>query len=224
MSQARCHSPTSATDISDSSTQPRSLDSQARSFRRGDRLLAASPERFRPKHLEEHGVGPPFSNPAPGGTALDDAAQLQPDASPFSSLKKGRIGPRSRAMATSARRSQPRLKRKTRPLTPLFAPRERPGKPRSLTEGLGPLPPPLRQQERLSRLEAPFIDMCAAHFRRRRPPPTPRLCRRGPASGARSPNRCSRTKRLDPPRLRGLFTRGREDRAPLVDFCNQNDR
>jgi len=97
-------------------------------------------------------------------------------------------------------------------------------KTRSLPESLGPLPPPLRQQERLSRPEAPFIDMCVAHIRRHRPPPIPQLCRRGPASGARSPFRCSRTKGLDPPRLRGLFARGREDRTPHVDFCNQNDR
>ena len=62
---------------------------------------------------------------------------------------------------------------------------------------------------------APFIDKCVAHIRRHRPPPIPQLCRRGPASGARSPLRCSRTKGLDPPRLRGLFARGREDRAPL---------
>jgi len=57
--------------------------------------------------------------------------------------------------------------------------------------------------------------MCVAHIRRHRPPPIPQLCRRGPASGACSPLRCSRTKGLDPPRLRGLFARGREDRAPL---------
>lgn len=50
---------------------------------------------------------------------------------------------------------------------------------------------------------APFIDRCVAHIRRHRPPPIPRLCRRGPASGARSPLRCSRTEGLDPPRLRG---------------------
>jgi hypothetical protein len=57
--------------------------------------------------------------------------------------------------------------------------------------------------------------MCVAHIRRHRPPPIPQLCRRGPASDACSPLRCSRTKGLDPPRLRGLFARGREDRAPL---------
>jgi hypothetical protein len=55
---------------------------------------------------------------------------------------------------------------------------------------------------------APFIDKCVAHIRRHRPPPIPQLCRRGPASGARSPLRCSRTKGLDPPRLRGHIRPG----------------
>jgi hypothetical protein len=71
---------------------------------------------------------------------------------------------------------------------------------------------------------APLIDTCSAYFRRQRPPPISRLCRRDPASDARSPLRCSRTKGLDPPRLRGQLARGREDRTPRVDFCNQNDR
>lgn len=62
---------------------------------------------------------------------------------------------RPRAMATSARRSQPGLKRRTRRLTlpSLFT---MPGRARVLTESLGPLPPPLRQQERLSRPRSAF--------------------------------------------------------------------
>jgi hypothetical protein len=70
---------------------------------------------------------------------------------------------------------------------------------------------------------APFIATCSAYIRRQRPPPISRLCRRDPASGVRSPLRCSRTNGLDPPRLRGQLARGREDRTPRVDFCNQND-
>jgi hypothetical protein len=68
------------------------------------------------------------------------------------------------------------------------------------------------------------IDMCSAYIRRQRPPPISRLCRRDPASGARSPRRCSRTEELDSRRLRGLFARGREDHAPHADVCNQYDR
>jgi hypothetical protein len=48
--------------------------------------------------------------------------QLQPDASPFPPLNEGEIGPRPEAAATQARRSQPRLKRKIRPLTLLSPP------------------------------------------------------------------------------------------------------
>jgi hypothetical protein len=66
--------------------------------------------------------------------------------------------------------------------------------------------------------------MCSAHIRRQRPPPISQLCRHDPASGARSPRRCSRTEELDSRRLRGLFARGREDHAPHVDLCNQYDR
>ena len=51
------------------------------------------------------------------------------------------------------------------------------------------------------------IGMCSAHIRRQRPPPISRLCRRDPASGARSPRRCSRTEELDSRRSRGLFAR-----------------
>jgi len=58
-------------------------------------------------------------------------------------------------MATSARRCQPRLKRRTRRLTlPSLFPM--PGRARVLVESLGPLLPPLRQQERLSRPRSAF--------------------------------------------------------------------
>lgn len=42
-----------------------------------------------------------------------------------------------------------------------------------------------------------------------------------PASDALSPLECYRTEELGPTRLHRLFTCGREDRAPLVDFCNR---
>jgi hypothetical protein len=52
----------------------------------------------------------------------------------------------------------------------------------------GPLPPPSRQRERLSRSEAPSIDKCSpSRFRGGSPPPYPRLCRQRPASDALSP-------------------------------------
>jgi hypothetical protein len=44
-----------------------------------------------------------------------------------------------------------------------------------------------------------------------------------PASGALSPFQCFRTKKLDPRRVRELFTREREGHAPLVNFCKRND-
>lgn len=153
-------------------------------------------------------------------------------------------------MATSARRSQPRSKRKIKPLTPLSPAARRlvrPGSSRwawklSHTPATRPDPSvgllgireyscvalPSRgalatgseivSEDRFPRScvnksgfpgpGAPFIDMCVAHIRRHRPPPIPQLCRRGPASGARSPLRCSRTKGLDPPRLRGHIRPG----------------
>jgi hypothetical protein len=79
---------------------------------------------------------------------------------------------------------------------------------RTVCEEPEPLPPPSRQQGQLSRPEAPFIDKCSAHIRRQRPPPISQLCRCDPASDARSLLRCSRTERLDPRRLHGLFARG----------------
>jgi len=73
-----------------------------------------------------------------------------------------------------------------RPLTLLVAPRARPfpsscGAPESL-------PPPSRQREWLSRSRAPSIDKCLITCLRsqRGPPPFPKLCRLGPASGALS--------------------------------------
>lgn len=126
--------------------------------------------------------------------------------------------------AATARRFRPRPKLMIRPLTPPVAPRALPAKSRAAT----------RSQDRFHRLcvnrngfpgpKRLSSTMCSAHIRRQRPPPISQLCRCDPASGARSPPRCSRTVRLDPRRLRGFFTRGREDHAPLVDFCNRCDR
>lgn len=44
-----------------------------------------------------------------------------------------------------------------------------------------------------------------------------------PASSALSPRGCLRTPRLDQRRIHGFFTRRRDGRALLVDFCNRND-
>jgi len=197
-------------------------------FSRGDRLLPVIPEPFfskRPKSSWRSTASDHLSAIRPRvKQRLTAPPQLQPDPSPFSPLKERRNWalPGGRGHLGPAFSATPEAEDQTSDAP--VAPRDRPGKTRSLTESQEPLPPPSRQQERLSRPRAPFIDTCVAHIRRHRPPPIPQLCRRGPASGARSPLRCSRTKRLDPPRLRGLFARGREDRAPLVDFCNQNDR
>lgn len=57
--------------LNDTSTR-KSLDSRARSSRRGDRLRDV-PER-EPRCHPENGAGPPFSNPTPGGAALDGAS------------------------------------------------------------------------------------------------------------------------------------------------------
>jgi hypothetical protein len=126
VSQARCHSPTSATDIPDSSTQrPIARLPSPQPCSRNDRLLPANPEPFvkkGPAHLGEHGVGPPFGNPAPGEAALDGATPASARCFTFPRLNEGEIGPRPEAAATQARRSQPRLKRKIRPLTLLSPP------------------------------------------------------------------------------------------------------
>lgn len=92
-------------------------------------------------------------------------------------------------------------------------------------EAPSPIPPPLRQQERLSRPKAPSIDKVLPAIFHREPatgpaalPPEVRL----PTLFRPSYDRDrSRKERLDPQRLRGLFARGREDHAPLVDFCNR---
>lgn len=79
-------------------------------------------------------------------------------------------------------------------------------------------------EEQLSRPRAPFIDKCS--FMRPLSRTGARHRSRGfataePASDAHSPLRCSRTEGLDPARLHRLITRGRKDRAPLVNFCNR---
>jgi hypothetical protein len=87
--------------------------------------------------------------------------------------------------ASLPRRSRPRTGPVIRPLTPPVAPRVRPFK--GVRRAPGPLPPPSRQRGRLPRSEAPSIDKCSlSRSRGGSPPPIPRLCRRGPASGALS--------------------------------------
>jgi len=63
--------PTRAPNLDRSTPKPAAFNS------RGDRLPSAHPKAFfakDPEHLGEHGVGPPFGNPAPGEAALDGAA------------------------------------------------------------------------------------------------------------------------------------------------------
>jgi hypothetical protein len=127
VSQARCHSPTSATDIPDSSTQhPIARLPSPQLCSRGDRLLPANPEAFcleRPKSSWGSTASDHLSAIRPRvKQRLTAPPQLQPDASPFPPLNEGEIGPRPEAAATQARRSQPRLKRKIRPLTLLSPP------------------------------------------------------------------------------------------------------
>jgi len=87
--------------------------------------------------------------------------------------------------ASLPRRSRPRTGLVIRPLTPPVAPRVRPFQ--GVRRAPGPLPPPSRQRGRLPRSEAPSIDKCSlSRSRGGSPPPIPRLCRRGPASGALS--------------------------------------
>jgi hypothetical protein len=97
---------------------------------------------------------------------------------------KRRRAPLSRG-ASLARRCQPRAEPANRPLTPPVAPRihllpGESGEPESLSL-------PSRQRGQLPRSEAPSIDKCSLpRSRGGSPPPYPRLCRRGPASGALS--------------------------------------
>jgi len=221
--QARCLSPTSATDIHNNEHPTQSLDSRAPGSRRDDRLHTA-PLSVSPKSPWERGVGPPFGNPTPGEPALDGAAQLRSVKRIFPPLIIGgergptkSREPRLRGVFSRRERCDRDLWRSlSRPAVPL----EKPGS----REEPRPLPLPARQREQLSRPEAPSLDTCGAYLRRQRPPPISRLCRRDPASGVCSPARCSRTNELDPLRLRGLIARGREDLTPRVDFCNQYDR
>jgi len=70
--------------------------------------------------------------------------------------------------APLARRFRPSFRVGERPLTPPVAPRSRSGNPACFEEP-GPLLPPSRQRERLSRPRAPFLDKCSQEccFRRR---------------------------------------------------------
>jgi hypothetical protein len=147
--------------------------------------------------------------------------QLQPAQSPSSPAfwgrtralpgGKGHLGPAFSAAPEADDQTSDALCRP--PLSPSVMPGSCEG-PRTASTAL-------RQQDGFPGPKRLLIDMCVAHIRRHRPPPIARLCRRAPASGARSPPRCSRTEWLDPPRLRGLFARAREDHAPHVNLCNQ---
>jgi hypothetical protein len=164
--------------------------------------------RLGPSTQGEHGVGPPFGNPAPGRTTLDGAA---PASAWLNHLPPAHFGgghgpARRQGHLGSALSAAPEADDQTsdalcRP--PRFPRAFR----RASAEDQEPLPPPCVNRSGFPGPRAPFIDMCAAHIRRQHPPPISRLCRRDPASGARSPSRCSRTEWLDPLRLRWLFAR-----------------
>jgi hypothetical protein len=112
--------------------------------------------RLGPSTQGEHGVGPPFGNPAPGRTALDGAAPASACSITFlqrilvedTGLPEGK--------ATSARRYRPRLKRMTRPLTLSVALRVSPGLSPGFCEGPRAASTALRQQEQLSRPKSAF--------------------------------------------------------------------
>jgi hypothetical protein len=113
-------SPTSATDPSIRAPDDRSTpEPAARAAATASTQLVRG---INPERLREHGVGPPFGNPAPGKAALDGATPASARCFTFPPLNEGEIGPRPEAAATQARRSQPRLKRKIRPLTLLSPP------------------------------------------------------------------------------------------------------
>jgi len=120
-------------------------------------------------------------------------------------------------------RYQPRRGLVIRPLTPPVAPRE--GPLLSHHEAPESLLPPSRQRERLPRSEAPSIDKCSLHrFRGRKPATVPTAL--PPRAGFRrsfAPLGCSHREELDPGGDDGLFTRGRQDRASLANFCNRNE-
>jgi len=183
MSQARCHSPTSATDISDSSTQiPIAQLPSPQLCSRSDRLPSAHPEPPVKETPNTWGStasdhrSPPFD-----GTAirprvrqrLTTPPQLQPDRSPFSPALWGRIWaqPEGRGHLDAAFSAAIEAEDQTSDAP--VALRELPELFRFFSQSQGPLPPPSRQQERLSRPGAPFIDKCVAHIRRHRPPPVP---------------------------------------------------
>jgi hypothetical protein len=115
----RCLQPTFPTRA----PNPRPPDSRARYLRRGDRLLVVYSSRLGPSTQGEHGVGPPFGNPAPGRTTLDGAAPASACSITFLPAYCGRTRAPPEGEATSARLFRPRLRRMTRPLAPSVAPR-----------------------------------------------------------------------------------------------------
>jgi hypothetical protein len=86
-------------------------------------------------------------------------------------------------------------------------------------ETLEPLLPPPRQRGRLGSPKRLPPTSALERARHR----TRGLAAAESASGALSPFRCFRTKKLDLRRVRKLFTCGRAGRTPLVDFCNRNN-
>jgi len=125
--------------------------------------------------------------------------------------------------APSRRRFQPHARRKNEPLTlPVATPRGR-----GLPSPPEPLPPPLRQKERVSRPEAPSLDELPARRSLSRPPRTRTRHRTsGFATRGRLPTLFRPSlheEGLDPAAFAGSSPASARRHAPLVDFCNRND-
>lgn len=153
-------------------------------MRRGDRLLKVHSEPFKPRTPLGSTASDRLSAIRPRvATTLDGAGQLRPAQSPSSLAFRRRTRARPEAKATSARLFRPRLKRMSKPLTLPCRPPRSPGRPRLTRRAEDRFPRPCVNKSGFPGPRAPFIDTCSAYFRRQRPPPIPRLCRRDPASG-----------------------------------------
>lgn len=83
---------------------------------------------------------------------------------------------------------------------------------------------PLVKDEQLSPARSAFLRQVLPSVRSRGQEPATVLAALPPSSRLPAlfrPFQCSRMKGLDPARLHRLIARGREDRTPLVEFCNR---
>ena len=197
-----CFLPTSATDSQPEHSRIARLPSAQLALRRPPPAAPIAAEAALTSAVD--GARPPFGDPTPAGRALD-GARLS-----FGRFIHGAsllVGVKSRASARRRRLSTAAFSTACgaddRPLTLPVAPRST-WKPR-LVEEPEPLPPPSRQRRRLSRPRASSIDRVSPAGSLSRVPAFlgTRHRYRGfatddSASGARSPLRRSRAKRLDP--------------------------